>query len=129
MPVRLRGTDIFDRQPVRLVEMRMSVPLTEHLGSLGDPPCREHGIHDAVRLTTTPGAVRHRAIDASVLSINETKVLVLRRTRTIGRKLLANVGQHFVFEALRWSHIARPSRKAPCQQYPHRSEDAEHIGA
>ena len=36
---------------------------------------------------------------SAVLSIDETEVLVLRRTRAVGRELLANVEQHFIFEA------------------------------
>ena len=107
----------------------MGVPFAEHLGPFGDPLERECGIHYALPLTTTPEIVRHCTFDPAVLSIDETEVLVLRRTRAIDRELLADVQQHFIIEARRRRRIACPGQDACDQQNPRRAEYPERMGA
>ncbi len=107
----------------------MGVPLAEHFGPLGDPPEREGGIYDALHLTATSKVVRHGTIDPAILSIDESEVLVLRGTRTVDLELLANMQQHFIFEACRRRRVARPGRDTHGQQYPRRSEYAERMVA
>jgi len=98
------------------MKVRMGMPLAEHLGPLGDPLECEGGVHHAFRLAATFKVMRHRTIDPAILPVDEAKVLVLGRTRTINRELLANVAQHFIFEAHRWRRIGRPDRETGRQQ-------------
>jgi len=128
VPVRLRAADVLHRQRVCLMKVRMGVPLAQHPGPLGDPLERERGVHHALRLTATPEVMRHRAVDLTVLSVDEAEVLVLRGTRTIDRELLANMLYDFSFEAWRRTCLSRRGRKAHRKQYPRRAEGAEGRG-
>src|SRR4029079_11450479 len=79
VPVGPCSGNVFTRQLIRIMEVRMGVPFAQYLGTFRDLLQGQRRVDHALALATTIEVVGHGAGDPAIHAIDEPEVLVPRR--------------------------------------------------